>query len=280
MGLFGGLFGGGGGLFDGGLSNGGIIGGGTSNNRLTKEFLREITKDSDSLPAQAFKIFDEAEQEFHEIMTDGFVEMAIKGNKDYKTSFEIRNEADRRVSEALKKYKDKCCDFNGFLESYNDKVNKLYEKKVELAKRLNKKVSALPNAKKYSLEISSPSYSYTPSTSAFVYKLLGNDFDDVKGRKDSANEYLEDAKDYEVEVSQKIAEINRMKAILDSVIVKLDEEDKLINALNDSLNSNRDIEYQSALEELHTLISEYVLDEKGKANKQYSDALSKLKSII
>ena len=35
-------------------------------------------------------IFKEGKEELTEIMTDGFKEMVIKGNSDYKTSFEKR----------------------------------------------------------------------------------------------------------------------------------------------------------------------------------------------
>ena len=73
----------------------------------------------------------------------------------------------------------------------------------------------------------SPSYSYKESTISMLCRCSGlGNYSDVKGRKESADEYLEDAKDFEVEILGKIAEINRVEAFLDTVKMNLDEEEK------------------------------------------------------
>lgn len=46
----------------------------------------------------------ESTQELGEIMTDGFVEMVIKDNNDYKTSFEVEEEASKKINSANRRY--------------------------------------------------------------------------------------------------------------------------------------------------------------------------------
>lgn len=289
-----GLFGRGGGLFGGGLfgGNNGFLGGnngffggssggstgGIINNPI--EINKEIVKQSDTLIGEMARTLDDAKEEFHELCTDGFVEMVIKGNKNYKTSFEIKDEADEKIRAARRKYQEKCYEFNKFLEALNEKINDLYEKKVELARRINQNVGSMPNMPKISTYISSPDYSYKPSTISMICDFSGlNKVSDIKGRKDSANEYLEDAKDFEVEICGKIAEINRVKAFLDTVKMNLDEEETLLAALNDSINTGKNLEYDKIVKQLRILISEYILDSGGKKNEKYLEAINQLSKI-
>lgn len=302
MGLFGGggggLFGGGsssgglfggsssGGLFGGGSSSGGFSGGGFGTSGIVRDprkdndIIREVIKDSDTLAGEFLRTVDDAKEEFHELCTDGFVEMVIKGNKDYKTSFEIKEEADEKIAEARGRYQERCYEFNKYLEVLNNRINNLYVQKVELAKKINQTVSSMPNMPQISSYTYSPSYSYKKSTISMLCEYSGmGKVSDVKGRKDSANEYLEDAKDFEVEISGKIAEINRVEAFLDTVKMNLDEEEILLSALKDSMAMNREIAYNKVAEQLHILISEYILDSNGQKNAKYLEAIAQLKKI-
>ena len=294
MGLFGGgggLFGGGGGLLGGSSSGGGLFGGGSSGGfssggfssgivRDDSKIMREIVKQSDTLAGEFLRTVDDAKDEFHELCTDGFVEMAIKGNSDYKTSFEIKDEADAKIGEARRRYQERCYDFNNYLDKMNNRINELYKKKVELAKQLNHTVSSMPNMPKISGFMASPSYSYKPSTISMLCEYSGmGRISDVRGRKESANEYLEDAKDFEVEISRKIAEINRTEAFLDAIKMNLDEEEMLLAALKDSLNRRKHLANDKIATQLHILISEYILDPSGKKNEKYIEAINQLRRI-
>lgn len=277
-----GLFGSGGGYSGGGFSGGGFgtSGGIIRDPRKDNDILREVIKDSDTLAGEFLRTVDDAKEEFHELCTDGFVEMVIKGNKDYKTSFEIKEEADEKIAEARGRYQERCYEFNKYLEALSSRINDLYAKKVELAKRINQTVNSMPNMPKISSSTYSPSYSYKKSTISMLCEYSGmGKFSDVKGRKDSANEYLEDAKDFEVEISGKIAEINRVEAFLDTVKMNLDEEEQLIAALKDLMSMKRDIAYDKVAEQLHILISEYILDSNGQKNSKYLEAIAQLRKI-
>lgn len=277
-----GIFGGGGGLFDGGgYSSGyGFSSGFVMNPRKDDDIIRVTIKESDTLLGEFYRTVDDAKDEFHELCTDGFVEMVIKGNSDYKTSFEIKEEADEKIGEVRRKYQERCYDFNKYLDKMNDRINGMYKKKIEIAKQLNQTVSSMPNMPKISEFMDSPSYSYKPSTISMLCKYSGmGRISDIKGRKESANEYLEDAKDFEVEVSGKIAEINRTEAFLDTIKMNLDEEEMILNALKDSLNMKRNMAYDKTATQLHILISEYILDPSGKKNEKYIEAINQLKRI-
>ncbi|MEH7886383.1 hypothetical protein V7654_18950 [Bacillus sp. JJ1609] len=50
------------------------------------------------------QILSDGRKEFTELMTDGFKEMVIKGNNDYKTSYEKNSEAGEILYEARRKY--------------------------------------------------------------------------------------------------------------------------------------------------------------------------------
>lgn len=288
MRLFGGRGGGLlGGSIGGGYSGGGFSGGGfgTSGGIIRdpskdNDIIREVIKDSDTLAGEFLRTVDDAKEEFHELCTDGFVEMVIKGNKDYKTSFEIKEEADEKIAEARYQYQERCYEFNKYLEALNNRINDLYKQKVELAKKINQTVSNMPNMPKNSSYTYSPSYSYKKSTISMLCEYSGmGKISDVKGRKDSANEYLEDAKDFEVEIYGKIAEINRTEAFLDTIRMNLDEEEMMLNALKDSLNMKRNKAYDKIATQLHILISEYILDPSGKKNEKYIEAIHQLKRI-
>ena len=277
-----GLFGGGGGLFggNGGLLGGGLFGDDSSGGFSSGKIMREIVKQSDTLVGEFLRTVDDTKDEFHELCTDGFVEMVIKGNSDYKTSFEIRDEADEKIGEARKRYQERCHDFNKYLDKMNNRINELYKKKVELAKQLNQTVSSMPNMPKISGFMVSPSYSYKPSTISMLCEYSGmGRISDVRGRKKSANEYLEDAKDFEVEISGRIAEINRTEAFLDTIKMNLNEEEMLLVALKDSLNMRKHLAYDKIATQLHILISEYILDPSGKKNEKYIEAINQLRRI-
>ncbi len=268
------------GLF--GRGGGGFFGGGPSGfiSEIIRDSMREEIKKSDTIVGDFFRTVDDAKDEFHELCTDGFVEMVIKGNSDYKTSFEIKQEADEKIGKARRIYHDRCCDFNKYLDTMNNRINAMYNKKMEIAKLLNQVVSSMPNMPKISGFMDSPSYSYKPSTISVLceYSGLGK-ISDIKGRKESANVYLEDAKDFEVEISRKIAEINKTEAFLNTIKMNLDEEEMLLNALNDSISMKRNMAYEKVAAQLHILISEYILDPDGTENEKYIAAINQLKRI-
>lgn len=248
--------------------------------RIMNEIAKEVIKSSDTLAGELVRTIDDSVDELNELLTDGFVEMVIKGNEDYKTSYEKRNIADGKIADAREKYEKCCLQFNKYLEQLNDQINDLYEQKVMLAEKFDKTINEISDLPRYEREIYTPTYTYKKSTINLLCSCTGIlNTSDIKGKKDSANAYLEDARDFEVYVDRKIAEINKTQAFLDSVKMNLEEEQQLINVLNDSLNKNRKLKYMDIERQLHTLIAEYILDSNGEKNKKYVEAVEALKKI-
>ena len=91
------------GLFGGGLFGGGLFGGSGSfggyggiardpfpkNDPLVDAIINHVKENDDGIVGGILRISEEAKEEFTELLTDGFYEMVIKGNSDYKTSSEI-----------------------------------------------------------------------------------------------------------------------------------------------------------------------------------------------
>ncbi len=107
---------------------------------------------------------------------------------------------------------------------------------MNLAERIQVKVRKTAVLPDYSPKDMAPSCSYTESTIRKICTCMGMEHNDIAGRKKSAGKYLEVAKDYEVYVDAKIAEINKRQVFLDSLKQNLEEERMLINALNKSLD--------------------------------------------
>lgn len=240
----------------------------------------EAIKESDTIIGELARTWDEGMEDLQEFCTDGFVEIVIKGNMDYKTSFEIRDEADEKIAKAGTRYFKRCKAFNKYLDAFNKYINDLYEKKVALAKRMHQKAAMVKTAPNLAGIVTSPVYKYVPSTNVTLCERLGlAGRSDIKGRQAAAKEYREEAKDFAVEMNGKIVEIDRIEAYLDTVKMNLQEEEKIIAALNDSLNKNRAMKYDDIEKQLHVLISEYVLDSSGKRNEKYMAALEQMKQL-
>ena len=151
-----------------------------------------------------------------------------------------------------------------------------------MATQLNRNLEHMSNISKISARIETPNYTHKPSTISKLCECigLGSSASDIKGRKDSAKEYLEDAKDFEVDICVKIAEINRIQIFLDTVKINLDEEEKNVDSLEDLINSKKSVIYDEVVEQLQTLITEYVFSTDGKVNKKYTEAVDRLKRLV
>ena len=302
MSLFGGggLFGGsGGGLFGG--SGGGLFGGsgGGSFSPIVREdpigytplpeSIKEKMRDSDSVILQTVAAVDDAgeelhevlsdgKEEFREIMTDGVVEMVIKGNKNYKTSFEIKEEAQKRKAEANARYNNKLDSTNNKINLLNQHISDNLAKKEKLLSDIESHISDDKKVHKVGNHIlSSPSYE-KPQIDWFSVALGGPSVS-KRARKEAAEDYLEDVKDFEVEVSGKIAELDRICAKIDAIEGLLIEEDKLLEALKNSISLSRPDNCKELADVLNGLVKEYIIDQSGNPNSTYQKMLKNLDKI-
>lgn len=236
MGLFGGGFLGGG-LFGGGLfgGSGGFGGCGgivrdpiPKNDPIAEAVLNHLKENDDGVIGGILRISEEAKEEFTELLTDGFYEMVIKGNSDYKTSSEICAEANGIIYEQAERFKKRCAELNAQVKNLNTFIMELYNKKVKIAQELHVRVDKAETINSF-VEYNQwmePSYIESKSNINVLLRCIGfnETVASISDRKNNAKEYLNDAKDYEVCVSNKIAEMNRVSAYVDGVGQVLLEE--------------------------------------------------------
>ena len=101
----------------------------------------------------------------------------------------------------------------------------------------------------------------------------------MQARKGAADNYLEDARDYQVQVSSKIAELHRAEAKIYAVETILQEEDELLNALENADSIKRSENSRELYSYLKTLLEEYIVDQTGNPNGIYTQTLKELKQL-
>lgn len=281
MGFFGSLLGG---LLDGGIGGGGRYTG-TSIVRdpvPSKDLLRDVKENDDGMMGDFLRICDDAKDEFSELFTVGFYEMVIKGNSDYKTSSELCGEANRMIYEQAERFKRKCMELNQSIIKLNDHITALYTKKIELAKKLSVQVKGMEVLDKEFCYQSwtEPSYVESKSNLGIVLHCVGfGDMASIPDRINSAKAYVEEAKDYGVMVSNKIAQMNRISVFIEGIEQLLTEEEEILGALELSINMKRKLQYEKVASQLHQLIVEYVMEENCQRNETYVRAMDEMKRL-
>lgn len=247
-------------------------------NELAGMFLREKIKKSDSITGDILNLIDDSKNEFNELITDGFVEMVLKGNKDYKTSYEIRDDADQIIQNATNKYRNTCIEFNSYIESLNNKIKKINNQKFQLARMLGKRIKMMDSFNSINLTVLKPSYEEFTIEKLLICSPFLNEKEERKRR---SSEYMENAKDFKINIELEIALIHNTRVFLEAIEQNLNEEKQLLDALNKSILNNQlsHNSYTPALRELHILISQFILDENGVRNTNYARAYNKLKQI-
>ena len=216
-----------------------------------------------------------------ELMTDGVKEIVIEGNSNYKMSYELKEEAQNRISKARGRLQSRYDELEKRVKMFNEYAESVHTQKVALAERLGMRVGGKCTfSYRSNRYFSTPSYFYSPSVNPDIAPFLGlNELTDIRGRKESAKDYLEDARDFEVEASGKIAEVNRAIALIEALKEELYEEEQIIRKLNDAVTHNRILDRTEVGRQLQVLIAEYVLSEKGERNEVYRQGVEKLRQL-
>lgn len=286
MGLFGK-----GGIFGGGLLGGGLFGGGggslgkfiISESKIPSidlpERVKERNRESSNPLVQTVQAIDDAREEAKEIMTDGVVEMVFKGNEDYQTSFEKREKADRIIQQERSKYNRACEQVNQEIAALNAHIEESQRRKRKLLQGIRSKLSvqSIGISGIFQNNFSVPEMQFQGFLDMAFDSLLGKTSADA--RKESADAYLEDARDYRVQVSGKIAELHSVSAKIACVETILTEERTLLDGLEKSLAVNRSLEYAQIARKLQVLVSTYIIEQTGNPNSVYQKTLDELKTL-
>lgn len=236
----------------------------------------KFAKDNYELKKDLGLRFVDLLQDINTLMTDGFVEMVIKGNLDYQTPSQVKSITHNKLNESIEKYNKKCIETTNLLKSLNTHITNSYNKKYKLLKS--------PKLVNYNLisnkfEINNQTHNFYNLEDN--YKLLTASIFRRFPLLDRqvANEYKARVENYVNLISQKIAELDQVITTIKMIEFHLEEEDVLLDSLEKSLNKNRALKYKNIAEQLEKMVCEYILDNNGEESKIYINALEKLKKL-
>lgn len=281
-------------------------------------FLKDFYKSSKEL----IDIFDQGFKEIGECATDGFKEIVIKGNSNYQTSYEKRDQANWIIASAQESLKSKIEEVNKSIQTTDGLLKKHYNFKRDIMegnlKETQQVLSAFIEMDIKNLIISEPvrknievlktavntqsSAAAVPSfaslgSSLGIFRILESAYLQSK-RVEAANQYLEDARDYQSQARLQVEElemvntkmafihnsINDERRMLDVLLSKLGEltDQTRQNLTKGSFTPNEADEAQ-AIWEIAEAIKEscvsIMLNDKLELSDQYLKAIKKLKIL-
>lgn len=273
----------------------------------------EVTRELGEFAKEAGTIVKEGRQEFAELMTDGFKEMVIKDNSNYKTSFEKKDDANGIINGAKNRLTSKLDELDLYANQTEGIIKNLYEYKMKVTNDtfeiINKTINELGD---YDL--------HNPIHKAFLkgrvlngkvnFYMTNNTLNTASlgiiigvinqmSRVRVADEYLENAMDYQNKVNAEIARLNLLKVNMSYIRKVIKEEKNLLQNLSakfeniiQELTGNVEIEQMSAesrmrvenlftiAELLNNMIQDTFISKELKVSEKYLSDLAKLKALI
>lgn len=270
-------------LSGGGMSRGGFgVVRDERNDMRIPEPVKEKMRKSNNPFVQLITTVDDAREEAKELATDGFREMVINKNSGYKTSFEKREEAEKIISKENSRYFHVKNRVNAEVKALNQHIISNYSIKQRLSSVIKMKINQPDEVKTLGgWNVSMPEITFDYSLS-ILHTIFGSNFEDNSDqmRKRAFDEYLEDAKDYKVQIESKIAELNKISSKINYLETILDEEEQLLKSLDSSISMKRDSQYRVIFDAIHTLLSVYIADQTGNPNSEYVKTLDSLKHLV
>lgn len=274
-------------------------------------------KDMFSLGKELFDVLDEGRKEFKELMTDGFKEMVIKGNNDYKTSFEKRDEANRIISSARSRYNRTFQEVEAALHLVQQQIKHHYQFKLEKYKQLHSTYAA--DIEKYvqQYELKKKEYEqsylsfdqhnlsfpiFSSSIAGFVsHKRIDQmlfELAEQRKRVKEADYMLEEARRIRAELDLECEKLKRLQSNLSLVEKTINEERSLIERLlhpmvekmqhtkgmlSSTVNTREQLEeIERAIQIIKllekTLITQF-LGDNSKITQQYKDVINQLREM-
>lgn len=236
-------------------------------------FLQEVFNFT-SLILEPVEYVNDLKNDVQEIICD-YPKEYMRGNTDYKTSSDMRDEADKIISDVKSKYHREYKKLCEKVKYINNKLADLDSKKKQLILQNNqesiKSIRYRQNANYDNLE--SPRYvPVVPLTSPFSENYC--DLIEIEKRRDCARDYLESAKDFSTEVKVKIFQMENTKIKLEAIDEVLSDEDRLLNSLMHSLSVNRSKVDQRVFEILVQLVCSSAFDKNLDINDEYVSAIN------
>lgn len=237
-------------------------------------------------------IFVDAGKELEEIVKEGTNDIVEAGINDVtniingtpdnrcKTSYDIRDEADKIIDESNQDYRETQNQFDTSWNEMHDNMMQVVDSRIQVYQLLDKVIlcstlAVLPDKsrilKAYPSSSSDARKAFNRGTTLGV---LG-----ISARKEAAEEYLEDAKDYRVKVGECISELNQTRRLIESMSYACTEELKMLNVIRELYCNQSEAVLVESAEILHK-IAEFCVDEVSTyTNQKYLALVQRLKQL-
>lgn len=225
-------------------------------------------------------------EELGEIMTDGAFEIIVKDNDNYKTSREKKEEARSRISSADADYAQK---FQVVSGKY-DKLLKHEEEITRKRKTVYEEYAKSIGKVKLPGQICAPIQTARPVTPTSQYAVYPPSADVTQTviiafceqihRVNQANQYLEDAKDYEVKVAAQKANLSILEANIDAIEASNIVENQLLDTLATLKGKMSNQDCNKAIEQLYQMMTNSFFSTTCERTQNYKAAINNLKALV
>lgn len=217
--------------------------------------------------------------EFGEIMTDGTKEILVEGNLDWKSSYEIREDASSKISDAKNRYAEKAKQVEANIKSTQQRIDKRYHREVSLINSLS--------STQYAPLMIDPEL---PSIDGHIPSIQLDNFDKVanflfngifghSSSRESAEEALYEAGKFEALSNEKIRLLNRLEENLLLLNQLMDEEDHLLDIIQNALSQQLPFNHSEIRQQLISLLSTQIFDSKMNIASSYHICLNNIKNF-
>lgn len=203
---------------------------------------------------------------------------------------EIRADAEKIISKSKRKYEKKYKSVQEKLEILENERRSLYEEKKKIARMMNMghhcSVSIpaeIPAVRLGEPKTAEPDSIFMelfliPGTPPVLKSILA--YERADKRLTEARGYLEDAKDFEIEIAKEKAKLKELECFAEKIIGIFAEEREVLQTLKKSLAMDRPEESREAVKSLEILLAESILDRDGRTNKKYEAAVYGIKNLF
>lgn len=193
----------------------------------------------------------------------------------YVSPYQKKADACKKINRADQKMANAKSLFQQHYNRVNNRIKENYEMKKKLLGKLD---NSLHEAREVNIKYDLKTCDYFRNRDDFKFGeflgLFGHDIMDQ-----AANQYLEDARDYEVEARGVVARIEQNDAKLKEIECKIDIEEQLLNVLSDNYYTKSLAQKDQIAGVIKNLMNIEICDRYGNIQEKYVRELEKLRTI-
>lgn len=202
-------------------------------------------------------------------------ELAHISDDSYVSPYAKKKEAEERIDRANRKMDKARERYDAHVNRVEEKLQRNYKRKKELLGELEKEKRSSASSYSSFDYIDIDGIGFRNQTDFKVGEFLGIFGHDVMN--EAANSYLEDAKDYEVEVRRVCSKIESYDAKLLRIEDQIEIEEKLMDTLENQIILKSANDKVQVAQMIKNLLNLMICDKNGEIQQKYIQELDKLK---